>query len=151
MALSANRVAMVRTFQNTRYFQVSRASQTCTIGVQVKLTALASTGYAMAEEPDPIAIRLVALDGHKMPLTKEDRIEAIKLMASNNVNRVDIAWRLCINLDALERFARSHQIKLPPRKPPAHWTSGYIDTRNPKARERNAERKRQLRRTAKDA
>lgn len=104
----------------------------------------------MANEPDPIAIKLVALDGHNMPLTKEDRLEAIKLMTNRGLSRQDIADRLCINLDALERFAKNHKIKLPPRKLPAHWTSRYIDSRNHTARERDAERKRQLRRTAKN-
>lgn len=99
----------------------------------------------MDKEPDLLAIRLVALDGHQMPLVKEDRIEAIKLMSANNIPREQIAWRLCMNVDALEKFTKRKRIKLPEIRPPAHWTSSYVDFRNAAERRRNAERKQQIR------
>lgn len=97
-------------------------------------------------EIDPIAIDLVALDGHRMRLKKEERLEAIKIMTKHKVSRQHMAWRLCITVDSLERVAREANIKLPPTVPPAHWSVYYFDKRdreqqNAAARERARRRR----------
>lgn len=104
--------------------------------------AIVNTRCAMAEL-DTIAINLVALDGHKMKLKGEDRLEAIRMMAARNVSRQHMAWRLGITVDSLERVVRGKNIKLPTTIQPAHWTVDYLERRDkPAARER-ARRKRE--------
>lgn len=77
-------------------------------------------------ELDELAIRLVALDGHRMKLKKEERTEAIKLMAQHNVPQEQMAWRLCINVETLRRQATRDKIKLSTGHPTAHWTYEYM-------------------------
>lgn len=104
----------------------------------------------MVKELDPIAVKLVALDGHQLALKKLDRLEAIKLMIEHNVPRQIMAWRLCINVLALERYTKNHNIKLPPTVPPAHWSVDYIDARSPESR-RVATRERARRRRERES
>lgn len=99
----------------------------------------------MDNEPDFVAVELVAIDGHRMPLKKDERIEAIKLMTKQGIPREVMAWRLCITVITLKTFTDRKKIKLTPRNPPAHWTSGYIANRNEKHRRLQANQKRETR------
>lgn len=88
-------------------------------------------GRTLAVEPDPLVVELVALDGHRMPLVKQERLDAIKMMVARNVDREVMAWRLCISLDALKRCAVRAGILLPSLTPTAHWSVDYMDKRLP--------------------
>lgn len=106
--------------------------------VQVKDSAHVSTvliGRTRMSELDKTAIELVALDGHRMDLKKEERLEAIKIMSQHNVPQEQIAWRLCMKLEALRRFATRAKIKLPLATTPAHWSVDYIDKRLPERKQ----------------
>lgn len=97
--------------------------------VQVQGNAIASTvwiGRTLMTELDELAIRLVALDGHRMKLKKDERTEAIKIMAQHNVPQEQMAWRLCINIETLRRQANRDKIKLSSGHPTAHWTYEYM-------------------------
>lgn len=92
----------------------------------------------MSTDIDMMAVELVALDGHQMALKKEERIEAINLMIKHGVPKPIMAWRLCLSTSALERFARTKNIKIPSSIVPAHWTLDYIDKRTPEYRKQAA-------------
>lgn len=81
-------------------------------------------------EPDLLAIKLVAIDGHRMALEGKERLEALKLMCRHDLPQELIAWRLCMGLEALRRYAQRSKIKLPLVRRPAHWSVDYMDKRN---------------------
>lgn len=83
----------------------------------------------MPAEPDPLAIELVAVDGHQLALKGQERLEAIRIMVAQNVPREQMAWRLCMKISALERCAGRANILLPKTKPSAHWTLEYYEQR----------------------
>lgn len=100
-----------------------------TWGVLVPDDVIVSTvriGRILMTEPDELAIKLVALDGHRMKLTKEEQNEAIKIMAQNKVPQEQMAWRLCMSVETLRRRAIRDKVKLTPGNPIAHWTYEYM-------------------------
>lgn len=107
--------------------------------------------WSMKPDLDLTAIRLVARDGHRMPLKGEDRDEAIKIMVEHKVPREVIAWRLCMTVAALNQHATRKKLKLTPIKDPAHWTSKYIANRNEDYWRQRAATKRDERRRAKES
>ena len=104
-------------------------------GVKVVVGAIANIEQierilTMDQDLDLIAIKLVALDGHKMPLTGNNRAAAIKIMAEYEVTVEHMAWRLHMNPETLRKFAKYQKITLPKAVKPAHWTVAYVDRRD---------------------
>lgn len=120
-------------------FTLLHSGAMCVLGKSDANVNTVLIGRTLVVEPDPLAIKLVALDGHQMELTKEERLEAIKIMASNKVPREHIAWRLRMKLDTLERLALRAKIALPKMVTPAHWSVEYIDKRLTGRKEKSKE------------
>lgn len=83
-------------------------------------------------EPDELAIKQVAIDGHRLKLKKDERLVAIKMMAARGVIPQDMAWRLKVSVDTIQRVAKNAEIELPKAVTPVHWSYNYIFVRDDK-------------------
>jgi hypothetical protein len=72
-----------------------------------------------------LTVNLVAQDGHRLPLTGDDRRAAAEAMIRAGLSTATIAYRLCISTSALSRWASRARVRLP--VPVQHWTVGYVD------------------------
>jgi transposase-like protein len=77
-------------------------------------------------DSDLLTVTLVAQDGHRLPLTGDDRRAAVEEMIRTGLSSATIAHRLCMSVDALHRWASRARVRLP-GPPPSHWTVGYTD------------------------
>lgn len=100
-------------------------------------------------ELDELAIKQVAIDGHHMKLKGDDRLEAIRWMAARGLFPQEMAMRLCIKTEYLQKIAREAKITLPKAITPVHWSYNYIfvrgEQRERKHREDATRRKRKQR------
>lgn len=70
-----------------------------------------------------LSVALVARDGHRVRLRGQERIEAIRAMATAGHGSAAMADRLCITADQVSRIARQHGIAIPRFSP---WWMGLV-------------------------
>jgi hypothetical protein len=88
------------------------------------------------EAPDELAVTLVVVDHHRMPLVGPDRTEAIRRLAEQGYQAEEIAQRLRMrSAMSVRRWARQHGVRLPGKRP-AHWTVEYVEKRQTPANRR---------------
>lgn len=93
-----------------------------------------------SERLDLIAIKQVAEDGHRLTLTGDDRIEAIRIMSQRGIPVEQMAHRLYTDRGNVEKIAKRAGIKF--KKPKAHWTFQYMDQTRAERRKRERESER---------
>lgn len=87
-------------------------------------------------EPDELAIEQVVVDGHKLKLTKAERVIAIRLMTERGIEAKVMAERLKVRVETIRRDAKDANIELPKAVEPVHWTYNYVFARGAEREQR---------------
>lgn len=90
-----------------------------------------------------LTVALVAIDGYRMQLAGADRAAAVRTMVARGLDTETIAYRLHLEVRALQQFALRHRIALPPAKPPQPW---WVAVATPSSATRARRRQKQAQR-----
>lgn len=100
------------------------------------------------EDSRRLTISLVAHDGYRMPLRRDDRAAAVRVMTDRGLDTETMADRLCLTTEALRAWASRQGVQLPPAKPLQPWWVGYACPSDASGAKRRREERRGGRRRA---
>lgn len=75
-----------------------------------------------------LTAHLIADDGYRMPVRRDERRAAVRLMVERGRTTEEIADRVCMSLDALSVFCSRERISLK-REDPHAWMRRLLDQR----------------------